>query len=278
MPRLAFACILAGSAAAIGAPGDGATPESDREALLARYRAAFPQVAPADYVFGALAFSPDARRQYDSFMDFPPFLGTIDRGKVLWERPFRNGRTFSDCFPNAGRGAAATYPRYEAATDRIVTFETALDDCLVANGETPLDRRDMATMGVLTAYARTLSNGMPMSVEVQGERALAKYRAGRDHFFRRRPPLDFSCAACHVEYAGRILRTEYLSPAIGQAVHWPVFRGGDVLYTLQARYKRCLEQIRVTRPAIGSDEFDELEYFHSAISNGLPLEASVYRK
>jgi L-cysteine S-thiosulfotransferase len=65
---------------------------------------------------------------------------------------------------------------------------------------------------------------------------------------------------------------------VGQATHWPVFRGGDNLNTIQARYKRCLEQVRAVPFEIGSEEFNNLEYFHSYLSNGLPLKASVYRK
>lgn len=253
-------------------------PESDRSELIAIYRGAFPQVPLEDYIYGALVFSRDAREQYDSLMDFPPFLGTLDRGRALWERKFRNGKSYADCFADGGRNAAGHYPRYDAARDRVITFETALNDCLIANDEPPLDRSAMSTMGVLTAYARTLSDGMPMSVTVDGPGALAKYAAGRDYFYRRQGPLNFACASCHVRNAGRILRTEYLSPAVGQATHWPVFRGGDALYTLQARYKRCLEQIRVVPPPIGSEDFDNLEYFHSYISNGLTLKASVFRK
>ena len=63
-----------------------------------------------------------------------------------------------------------------------------------------------------------------------------------------------------------------------QATHWPVFRGGDSLNTIQARYKRCLEQIRAVPLEQGGEDFNNLEYFHSYLSNGLPLKASVYRK
>jgi L-cysteine S-thiosulfotransferase len=275
LARLVASAVAGTALLAWAAPAD---PEADRLGLIALYRQAFPQVPVAEYVYGALVFSRDAREQYDSLMDFPPFLGTLDRGREMWERRFGNGKTFADCFPDGGRNAAGRYPRYDAARERVVTFETALNDCLLANGEPALERSDMARMGVLTAYARTLSDGMPMQVEVNGPAALARYEAGREYFYRRQGPLNFACASCHVQNAGRILRTEYLSPAVGQATHWPVFRGGDALNTLQARYKRCLEQIRVAPPPIGSRDFDDLEYFHSYLSNGLPLKASVFRK
>jgi sulfur-oxidizing protein SoxA len=90
--------------------------------------------------------------------------------------------------------------------------------------------------------------------------------------------LNFSCSSCHLDNAGKILRTEILSPVVGQATHWPAFRGGDNLTTLQARYRRCMEQVKAEPFALGSDEFNNLEYFHSYLSNGLPMRASVFRK
>jgi sulfur-oxidizing protein SoxA len=44
------------------------------------------------------------------------------------------------------------------------------------------------------------------------------------------------------------------------------------------RYRRCLEQMRAPPLAAGSEELNNLEYFHSYLSKGLPLRASVYRK
>jgi sulfur-oxidizing protein SoxA len=81
-----------------------------------------------------------------------------------------------------------------------------------------------------------------------------------------------------VQNAGNRLRSELISPAIGQAVHWPVFRGGDSLVTLQGRYVGCYKSVRAISAPAGSTKLNNLEYFHSAISNGLPMKASVFRK
>jgi sulfur-oxidizing protein SoxA len=61
-------------------------------------------------------------------------------------------------------------------------------------------------------------------------------------------------------------------------VHWPVFRGGDTLVTLQQRYDGCYKQVRAVPPAQGGAALNNLEYFHSYLSNGLPMKASVFRK
>jgi len=255
-----------------------ASPEQDREAFLLYYRGQFPDVPLEQYVHGSMMLSDDALSQYESIMDFPPFQADIDRGRTLWEKPFANGKAFADCFKNGGRNVAGLYPYYDEAGDRVVTFEMAINRCLRENNQTELEYGDRSTMGVLTAYARTLSDGMLMDIRVESEGARMKYEAGRAFYFRRIGQHNLACASCHLTHAGHYFRDELLSPTIGQAVHFPVFRGGEFLYTLQMRYQRCMEALRAVPFAAGSEELNNLEYFHSYLNNGLPLKASVYRR
>ena len=269
---------LAALVVAIASASAFCDPESDRKYFLDLYNKKFPSIALDDYVHGAMIFSADAKAQYDSIMELPPFASVLDKGKTMWEKPFANGRSFADCFPNGGRNVAGNYPLYDDQLSKVITFEMAVNRCLRDNAEPELVISDMKTMGVLMAYARSLSDGMKMNIKVASSGAREKFEAGKRFFFSRRGQLNFACASCHMENAGNTLRTEILSPTVGQATHWPVFRGGDNLNTIQARYKRCLEQIRAVPLELGGEEFNNLEYFHSYLSNGLPLTASVYRK
>jgi len=254
------------------------SPEEDRQAFMALFRERFPDIPPQDYIHGSMMLSADARSQYDSIMDFPPFQGDIDRGREIWEKPFGNGRTFSDCFKDGARNLAGHYPQYDEASGRVVTFEMAINQCLSANGEAEFDYGDTSTMGVLTAYARLLSDGMLMDIRVDTDAARQKYEAGRALYFQRIGQHNLACASCHLTHAGRYFRDELLSPTIGQALHFPVFRGGEFLFTLHMRYQRCMEAVRAVPFAAGSEELNNLEYFHSYLSNGLPLKSSVYRR
>lgn len=256
-----------------------ATPEDDRLRAVNAVQKKFPAIKPADYVYGALAFSADAKSQYDAVMEFPPYDAEIEKGAKLWATPFKNGKRYADCFPRGGKNVAGNYPQFDAATKKVVTFEMALNQCRTANGETAYKHSDMNTMGLLTAYARTLSDGMKMNIKVEGRDALAAYEAGKKFFHQRRGQLNFSCAGCHMSNVGNVLRTEYLSMAPGQATHWPAFRGGDYgLFTLQRRYAACNQMVRLVPLEIGGEEYNNLEYYHSYLSNGLPLQASVFRK
>jgi sulfur-oxidizing protein SoxA len=269
---------MMGLGLALGAATAHATPESDRQELTKYFTEKYPNIKLDDYVYGALAFDPDSMSQYEAIMEFPPFEADIDKGRKMWETPFKNGKTYADCLPNGGKQIAGNFPMFDEAAGKVVTLSDAINACRTANGEEAYKVDDAKTMGLLTAYMRTLSDGMLMNVKVEGPKALAAYDDGKKTFFSRAGQLNFACSTCHVQNAGNRLRSELISPAIGQAVHWPVFRGGDNLVTLQGRYVGCFKSVRAISAPAGSTKLNNLEYFHSAISNGLPMKASVFRK
>ncbi len=254
------------------------TPFQDRQNLLNFYKKKFPDKKIAEYTYGALMFSEDAKSQYYSIMQFAPFEEDIDNGQRIWETPFTNGKYFADCFPANGVGEAAKYPLYDKNLDKIVTFEMKINDCLEKNGEHPFAHDDVKTMGIITSYARKLSDGFPTKVVINSKAALSKYKKGKELFFRRMGQLNLSCASCHISHAGNYFRDELISPAVGHTTNFPVFRGGEFLFTLHMRYQRCMEAMRVKPFRAGGQKLSELEFFHSFLSNDLPLHSSVYRK
>lgn len=254
-----------------------AGPEDDRKALLQHYKQVLPGVKPGDYVLGALALNPDAKEQYDSIMMFPPFVGDVDEGRKLWEKPFKNGKTFASCFRSGGKNVAGGYPYYDNGVGKVLTFENALNACLRHNDEAEL-KYGSDELGLLSAYAKSLSDGMKVNVKVEGKDALAAYEKGREYYYMRRGQLNFSCAICHVDHAGKFIRSEQLSPMIGQAAHWPEFRAGTDLVTLQGRFRQCQKNVRATPLEFNSEEYNNLEYFMTYMSNGLPMQTPVFRK
>ncbi len=270
--------VLAGLGLALVAISATAAPEDDRVKLVNHFVSKYPDVKTENYIYGALAFNPDAKSHYDSVMEFSPFIGEIEKAEKLWRLPFKNGKTYADCLPGGGRMIAGNYPVFDEAKGKVVTFENLLNDCRVANGEAPYEYSDMSTMGLLSAYARTLSDGMKMNIKVAGPAALQAYEDGKKTFYSRVGQLNFSCASCHVHAAGNNLRSETLSPVLGQAVHWPVFRAGANLETLQTRYVGCFRDARHVPDEQNSPRLNNLEYFHSYLSNGMEMQASVFRK
>jgi len=83
-----------------------AGPAEDRSALINEYKQILPDIKFENYIYGALAMNPDAMSQYNSFMEFPSYSIDLDKGKKIWETPFKNGKQFSSCFPNGGKNVA----------------------------------------------------------------------------------------------------------------------------------------------------------------------------
>lgn len=244
------------------------SPEEDRSALLATLQARYPHIAPADYALGAAAFGGERKPT-------PPARATeiLAQGKQLWERKFRDSRTLANCFPNGGRRIAATYPQYDARLKKVLTLEGAINQCLKLHGEAPYDLSDSATTGALTAYLRSLADGSRMTIRVTGAAAREKYAAGRQFFLSRNGQANYACASCHVQHAGQILRDRALPAAIGQVTQWPLIDTPVSAVTLQMQYTACLKRMGAQAIPPGDEALDNLEYFHSTLSNGLPLKA-----
>jgi len=241
--------------------------------VAARLRAQVPGLAPAEYALGAGAFDADLRAKNEAAASSASAI--VESGKKLWNHKFKNGKTLASCFPNGGRRVAAAYPQYDSRLKRVVTLEMAVNQCLKANGEQIHELGDSETMGAITAYLRSLSDGQKMNVRVPAG-AEDRFEEGRRLYFTRMGQRNFACASCHVQSAGKRYADQPLSPAIGQATHWPVVRDGRAV-TLQVRIRECLELMGAAPFPAGSDELNNIEYFLAYLSNGLALKANVGR-
>lgn len=268
-----------------------AGPVATLNAMKAHFQQTMPEVKGDAFSDGALNFNKGAKEYNDSWEarfkdDFDqPFEYTkaLADGKALWEKSFADGKHFSDCFPDNAKGIVANYPKV-AANGAVVTFEGALNQCLETHHEKPLAYRDMKTMGVLSMYARKFSDGARINIEVKTDAEKAAFERGKVLYYARNGQLGMACASCHTQQAGKTIRTEELSPVIGQADHFPVFRpnkatGQLTVVTLQDRYRGCQKNVKVSKPyQPGSVELNDLEFFHTYMSNGLPLRSGAFRK
>ena len=264
--------ILALAAASVSALAANA-PEQARSEMAAALRERIPETPESQYPFGSAAFDPELRRALEE--NATAGAAAVEAGKALWTRKFKNGRTLSGCFPNGGRRVAASYPQFDPRIKRVVTLEMAINQCLKSHNEALYDHSDPATMGVVIAYLRSLSNGQKVAVRVPAA-AEERFEQGRRLYFTRLGQRNFACASCHVQGAGKRYLESPLSPAIGQATHWPVIRKGSPL-TLQDRIRECLELMGAAPFPTGSEELNNVEYYLTYLSNGLPLTANAWR-
>lgn len=251
---------------------DKIDPAADAKAFQKYFTDKFPQLKIEDFVNGPYSLNEDMRRQWQEKEEFPPYEFSLEAGKEMFTKPFKNGKTYADCFPNGGIGIRQNYPYFDEKEGKVITLELALNRCREANGEAPISyvKDDMAA---LTAYMAYTSRGKPFDINIPDDpRALQAFEDGKRYFYTRRGQLNFSCASCHVQNPGQRIRAEILAPALGILNAMPIYRsewGG--MGTISRRFVTCNIQTRSVPLEPQSDEYRNLEYYLSYVSNGLPI-------
>lgn len=286
MKRLVI--LLTSVAAALTPMTSFSSPEEDLHTFRQYFKQRFPSVAFSDYINGVYALDAERRAAWQEFESFsPPYEDGVALGKQLFTTPFANGKTYASCFPNDGVGIRQNYPYFDAQRGKVVTLEAAINECRVQNGEKPLPW-GKGKLAAISAYMGFASRGKTIDIKVPDDpRAQAMYERGKRHFYSKRGQLNFSCADCHVYNSGNHIRSDLLSPALGQVSHFPVWRkkwaaagSGPTagLGTLHRRYGGCNKQVRAAPAKPQSLEYTALEYFHTYMSNGLKVNAPSLRQ
>jgi sulfur-oxidizing protein SoxA len=274
MRRLLTATLALGLLGAFVTPVS-ATPEEDLEKFRSYFHKRFPNTPKDDFINGVYSIDAASREQWEEIEEFPPYELNIEKGKTLFNTPFKN----ASCFPNDGMGVAHMYPFFDTKSGRVMTLELAINECRAANGEEPL-KWNKGPVADISAYMHYTSRGETVNIQIPNDpRALEAYERGKNHFYAKRGQMNMSCADCHVYNAGNKIRADILSPALGHTTHFPVYRskwGG--LGTMHRRYGGCNKQVRAKPYESQGDEYRALEYFHTYMSNGLESNGPGARK
>ncbi len=274
-------CLLPTYSAAQARP----TPEQERQELVKVLQARLPGSQPKDWALVADALVPVAGGNVRAI----PFnadnatnsADILAIGKKFWDRKFKDGKSLANCFPNGGKRVAATYPQFDAKSKLAITLEMSLNRCLQLHHEAEIELQNSSVMGPLSAYARSLSDGQRIALRVGMPAARDKLDSGKALFSRRIGQHNFACASCHVLNAGSLFAVSestgqpstlaVLSPAIGQATTWPRLVPGGNVRTLQMQYQKCMKRSGAEPFDLGSEELNNLEYYHTFLSNGMPI-------
>jgi len=280
-----FAAVaLLSSGSAISAQQSSSV-QADIDAFQNHFKAEFPDLSLNDFSKGPYAMNEDKFMQFEAVMEMPPFEDLRDDGEKAWNTPFANGKTFSSCFSGGDETLRVQYPRWNSAKSKVETLEKAVLDCNKANGGKKM-KSGKGKLAHITSYLTTLAEGQVINVIVpEGDaKALAAYNQGKNEFYAKRGQLNLSCANCHVDSAGKRIRGNTLSPALGQITHFPVWRGkwakkkGDGFGTIQRRYGGCNKQVRAKPRKRHQSEYTNLEFFHTIMSNGMEISGTEYRE
>lgn len=275
---MAAACVLSMSVVMADKKASETTPAEDLKTYRDYFSKRFPGIPLHEYGNGSYALDRVARDNWEAIEEFPPYEPMIEAGEEMWNTAFANGKTYGSCFGD-DPAQRKNFPYWDAKRKMVVTLPLAINECRTANGEKPL-KYNKGPIADLLAYMSFESRGQEIDVKIPDDPdALAAYNDGKNFYFARRGQLNLSCAHCHMQNAGMNLRSDLLSPAQGHASGWPVYRAkwGE-LGTLHRRFGGCNKQVRAKAFKPQSEDYRNLEYFITHMSNGIEYNGPSARK
>jgi len=274
---IAAICVFATSTAFADKKATDTSPVEDLKTYQEFFMKRFPGVPLQEYANGVYAIDKASRDSWEAIEEFPPYEPMIDDGEAMWNAPFANGKTYGSCF-NDDAAQRKNFPHWDAKAKKVATLPAAINKCRTDNGEKPLKWKKGA-IAKLLAFMSYESRGIKTNVVIPNDDALNAYNEGKSIYFARRGQFNFSCASCHMQSAGQHIRSDILSPALGQTTGFPVYRSkwGN-LGTLHRRFGGCMKQMRAKPYKGQGPEFEKLEYFLTHMSNGIELNGPSARK
>jgi L-cysteine S-thiosulfotransferase len=212
--------------------------------------------------------------QMDDF-DNPAFV-FVDQGIDFYNAIDGTvGKSCASCHSDVEKfaGLRASMPRVQ--NGNITTMEDLINGCRTERMGADAWKWSSSKMTAVTALIGLQSRGMPISVKMDGA-AAAHWSKGKELYYTRVGQLDMSCANCHEENYGNMIRADHLSQ--GQINGFPTYRlKNSKLNSIHARFKGCMKNIRATPYKEGSEEFKALELYLASRANGLSVETPSVR-
>lgn len=247
----------------------------------------------------------DAINEYRaSLQDGNPAEINVARGEEYWTAKrasgSASGKSLSQtCDMGQGlgktKGAAAALPKYFEDTKQVMDVESRLVHCLVTQYGAKRESFSARTvfsgegqkateMEDLVAFIYDESRGMEIKVPKAHAMEKASYERGRQAFYFKGGPYDFSCASCHSE-DGKRIRLQDLpnltkpGPAQAAFSQWPAYRVSQgALRTMQWRLYDCFRQQRFPELQYLSPTSIDLITFMGVNANGGKMAAPAIKR
>ncbi|UXX85104.1 sulfur oxidation c-type cytochrome SoxA [Roseovarius pelagicus] len=172
-------------------------------------------------------------------------------------------------------GVKAVYPKWNEGAGEVRTLEMQVNDCRENRMGAEKWKYTSGTMQNMIALIASVSRGLPVNVATDGP-AQSTWEKGKELYYTRTGQLELSCANCHEDNYGNMIRADHLSQ--GQINGFPVYRLKNTkLNAVHARFKGCIRDTRAETYSPGSDEFIALELYVASRGNGLSVEGPSVR-
>jgi len=214
--------------------------------------------------------------QMDDFDN--PGMIFVDQAQEEWDKvDGTEGKSCASCHDDVESlaGVRAVYPKWNETAGEVRTLVAQINDCRENQMGAEKWKYTGGKMAAMEALVSLQSRGMPVNVAIDGP-AQSMWEAGKELYYTRTGQLELSCANCHEDNYGNMIRADHLSQ--GQINGFPVYRLKNTkLNTAHARFKGCVRDTRAETYKPGSDEFIALELYVASRGNGLSVEAPSVR-
>ncbi len=214
--------------------------------------------------------------QMDDF-DNPGMLG-VENALVDWETADGSeGKSCASCHGASEEmaGVRAVYPKWNEEKGMVTTLEMEVNNCRETRMGAEKWKYTGSDMTDMVALISSVSRGMPVNVAIDGP-AQSTWEQGKELYYTRTGQLELSCANCHEDSYGMMIRADHLSQ--GQINGFPTYRLKNTkLNSVHARFKGCVRDTRAETFSPGSAEFIALELYVASRGNGLSVEGPSVR-
>jgi len=274
---------IAFAAAACVAAGANAEPDTDQLVVNEAIEMITEAAAPAhtenlSTVYSGWRFRADETQalQMDDFEN--PAMIFVEAAAEVWNTADgTKGNSCASCHEDVEslRGVRAVYPKWNEAAGEVRTLEMQINDCRENQMGADKWKYTGGDMTNMTALISSVSRGMPVNVAIDGP-AQSMWEQGKELYYTRTGQLELSCANCHEDSYGMMIRADHLSQ--GQINGFPTYRLKNTkLNSVHARFKGCVRDTRAETFKPGSADFVALELYVASRGNGLSVEGPSVR-
>ncbi|WP_170505262.1 sulfur oxidation c-type cytochrome SoxA [Ruegeria arenilitoris] len=232
-----------------------------------------------DTIYSGWHFRTDETQalQIDDFDN--PAMIFVDQAADLFETvDGAAGESCASCHDGVEsfKGLQASMPKVDAETGKLVVMEDLINNCRTDRMEADAWKWSGGDMQGMVALIGLQSRGMPMNVAIDGD-AAPYWEQGKEMYYTRYGQLELSCANCHEDNWGNMIRADHLSQ--GMINGFPTYRLKQAkLISRHNRFRGCIRDTRAETFAEGSDEFRALELYVASRGNGLSVETPAVRQ
>ncbi|WP_293451649.1 sulfur oxidation c-type cytochrome SoxA [Planktotalea sp.] len=214
--------------------------------------------------------------QLDDFDN--PGMIFVEKGMETWAKvDGSEGKSCQSCHDDIDSmaGVKATYPKWNEAAGEVRTLQMQMNDCRENQMGAKAWGYDKGAAINMEAALSSVSRGMPVNVATDGP-AQSTWEMGKELYYARTGQLELSCANCHEDSYGLMIRADHLSQ--GQINGFPTYRLKNAkLNGVHSRFKGCVRDTRAETYKPGSKEFVALEMYVASRGNGLSVEGPSVR-